>query len=94
MIVYGLVNRMHHILKPLEDSNPESMIQRILQEYKTNDRAILTQFELLIDFYHEDLLASESFAEFCDVIHLLDDIPNPDVFLSNAINKPPQTERD
>ena len=91
LIVYGIVTRIHEIVMKFYTKKSDNFILDIIQEYKLKDRGLLAQFESLIDFYEEDLLPSDSFYEFCDVIHILDLIPNPEMFLSEIITFHPNT---
>ena len=86
LIVYGIVTRIHEILKKPTIMKSDNFILDAIQEYKFKDKAFLAQFESLIEFYEEELLPSDSFSEFCDVIHILDLIPNPVLFLSKLIH--------
>jgi len=57
-----------------------------LAEYiRNNDQSLLECGVKLLHYYEEDLLPCQSFAEFCDVIELLNDIPEPETYLANAL---------
>lgn len=86
LIVYGIVTRIHDIFMKLLIRKSDNFLLDIIQEYKIKDRSLLIQFESLISFYEEELLPAESFSEFCDVMHILDLIPDPVLFLSKLVS--------
>ncbi|XP_054157835.1 E3 ubiquitin-protein ligase UBR4-like [Oppia nitens] len=57
-----------------------------LAEYiRNNDQSLLESGNKMLRYYEEDLLPSQSFAEFCDVCGLLSDIPDANEFIENAL---------
>ena len=57
-----------------------------MAEYiRNNDQPLMESADKLLNFYEEEVLPCTSFTEFCDVLSLLTDIPDPDDFLQNSL---------
>lgn len=58
-----------------------------LAEYiRNNDQPLMEAGDKLLDFFQEEVLPCTSFSEFCDVMSLYQEIPDPDDFLQKALN--------
>ncbi|CAB1330310.1 unnamed protein product [Coregonus sp. 'balchen'] len=72
------------------NNNTEGGWSFSLAEYvRHNDMPIYEASERVLKAYQEELMPAESFSEFLDVVGLLSDIPDPDLFLQDLLNSVP-----
>ncbi|XP_074661944.1 E3 ubiquitin-protein ligase UBR4-like [Tubulanus polymorphus] len=83
---FGLIDGFRtHIFKMVVVT-PEMPWSMALAEFiRQNDRTVLDNVDKLLRTYEEEILPCESFMEFCDVLGLLEEIPNPDKFLQELL---------
>ncbi|XP_064650064.1 E3 ubiquitin-protein ligase UBR4-like isoform X3 [Lineus longissimus] len=53
----------------------------LAEHIRNSDRSMLDAGDKLVNMYEDELLPCESFTEFCDIMGLLEEIPNPDKFM-------------
>jgi len=92
-LIYSLYNiTFENVASSGKESDKETSSETwalSLAEYiRNNDQSLLESGEKLLCFYEQDLLPTQSFYEFCDVIQILDIIPEPHHFLENALKIP------
>ena len=71
-----------------KETSSETWALSLAEYIRNNDQSLLESGEKLLCFYEQDLLPTQSFYEFCDVIQILDIIPEPHHFLENALKIP------
>ncbi|XP_052222057.1 E3 ubiquitin-protein ligase UBR4-like isoform X2 [Dreissena polymorpha] len=89
LVLFGLVDGMYrYIFKNVtiqEDDWPRSLADYV----RNSDKAVLESCDRLLAAYQDEMLPCESLAEFADVLELLEDIPDPDKFLNDAVQSLP-----
>jgi len=88
LVFFGIIDNIYAImLKGIDKrDNWTSEWPLALAEFiRNSDQLLLENGDQLLKTYQEDLLPSASFNEFCDVMGLLDEIPDPDAFLSATL---------
>ncbi|XP_028980055.2 E3 ubiquitin-protein ligase UBR4 isoform X4 [Esox lucius] len=90
LLFWGLVDLIYDMFRKAPTSNTEGGWSFSLAEYvRHNDMPIYEASERVLKAYQDELMPAESFSEFLDVIGLLSDIPEPDLFLQDLLNSVP-----
>ncbi|XP_045063212.1 E3 ubiquitin-protein ligase UBR4-like isoform X2 [Coregonus clupeaformis] len=90
LLFWGLVELIYDMFRKVPTSNTEGGWSFSLAEYvRHNDMPIYEASERVLKAYQEELMPAESFSEFLDVVGLLSDIPDPDLFLQDLLNSVP-----
>uniref|UniRef100_A0A2R5LN58 Putative e3 ubiquitin-protein ligase ubr4 n=1 Tax=Ornithodoros turicata TaxID=34597 RepID=A0A2R5LN58_9ACAR len=83
-MVDGLYNIMFKRVSCISD---ESWPTALAEYIRHNDQPMLELGDKLLRHFEEQLLPCQSFAEYCDVMGLLSEIPDPDAFMQEALRK-------
>ncbi|CAH1990557.1 unnamed protein product [Acanthoscelides obtectus] len=85
LVFFGLINGMYeYFFKNI--SGPDDLWPSNLADYiRHNDEALIKSSEKLLAAYTDELLPCTSFAEFCDVSGLLDEIENPETYIADTL---------
>ncbi|KAJ8017247.1 hypothetical protein DPEC_G00015820 [Dallia pectoralis] len=90
LLFWGLVDLIYDMFRKAPTSNTEGGWSFSLAEYlRHNDMPIYEASERVLKAYQDELMPAESFSEFLDVVGLLSDIPEPDLFLQDLLNSVP-----
>ncbi|XP_071948294.1 E3 ubiquitin-protein ligase UBR4-like isoform X1 [Antedon mediterranea] len=86
IVYWALMNCFYTVLfKKVSITSGDNWSSSVADYIRNNDETILKGADKLLATYESDLLPCESFAEFCDVNGLLDDIPKPDTFIQETL---------
>ncbi|KAG1664196.1 E3 ubiquitin-protein ligase UBR4 [Nymphon striatum] len=99
LLFFALVNGLYTIVfKSITVSAPSSTDSKAVAApignwspsladfIRHNDQALMESTGRLLHIYQHEMLPCQSFAEFCDVVELLDVIPDPDKFLADVLS--------
>ncbi|KAM6976924.1 E3 ubiquitin-protein ligase UBR4 [Aplochiton taeniatus] len=90
LLFWALVDLVYDMFRKVPTSNTEGGWSFSLAEYvRHNDMPIYEASERVLRAFQEELMPAESFSEFLDVVGLLSDIPDPDLFLQDLLNSVP-----
>ncbi|KAL1020637.1 hypothetical protein UPYG_G00002740 [Umbra pygmaea] len=90
LLFWGLVDLIYDMYRKVPTSTTEGGWSFSLAEYvRHNDMPIYEASERVLKAYQDELMPAESFSEFLDVVGLLSDIPDPDLFLQDLLNSVP-----
>ncbi|XP_067662559.1 E3 ubiquitin-protein ligase UBR4-like [Haliotis asinina] len=81
LIFFGFLCSFYDKILKKVTINTDSSWSNSLAEYiRNNDKPVLEGCDKIIRLYEGEMLPCESLAEFCDVIGMLDEVPNPEEF--------------
>lgn len=89
LIFFGMVDGIYsNYLKkvPMLSSSDDQWPSALADYIRHNDEGLLKASERLMASYREELLPCATFDEFCDVTNLLEEIPNPMLFLEEVLD--------
>ncbi|XP_057678820.1 E3 ubiquitin-protein ligase UBR4 isoform X1 [Corythoichthys intestinalis] len=90
LLFWGLVDLVYDMFRKVPTSNTEGGWSFSLAEYvRHNDMPIYEASERVLRAFQDELMPAESLAEFFDVVGLLAEIPDPDLFLLDLLNSLP-----
>ncbi|KAG7276340.1 hypothetical protein CRUP_032395 [Coryphaenoides rupestris] len=90
LLFWALVDLVYDMFRKVPTSNTEGGWSFSLAEYvRHNDMPIYEASERVLRAFQDELMPAESFSEFLDVVGLLTDIPDPDLFLQDLLNSVP-----
>ncbi|XP_021371189.1 E3 ubiquitin-protein ligase UBR4-like [Mizuhopecten yessoensis] len=90
LVFYGLVIALYDKVYKKVTVTPDGVWSNLAADYiRNNDRLLVESCDRVMTAYEEEMLPCESFAEFVDVIGLLEDMPEPDGFLSSLLQSVP-----
>ncbi|XP_019723619.1 E3 ubiquitin-protein ligase UBR4-like [Hippocampus comes] len=90
LLFWGLVDLVYDMFRKVPTSNTEGGWSFSLAEYvRHNDMPIYEASERVLRAFQDELMPAESLAEFFDVVGLLSEIPDPDLFLQDLLNSLP-----
>ncbi|XP_030194560.1 E3 ubiquitin-protein ligase UBR4 isoform X5 [Gadus morhua] len=90
VLFWGLVDLVYDMFRKVPTSNTEGGWSFSLAEYvRHNDMPIYEASDRVLRTFQDELMPAESFSEFLDVVGLLTDIPEPDLFLQDLLNSVP-----
>ncbi|XP_010769119.1 LOW QUALITY PROTEIN: E3 ubiquitin-protein ligase UBR4 [Notothenia coriiceps] len=90
LLFWALVDLVYDMFRKVPTSNTEGGWSFSLAEYvRHNDMPIYEASERVLRAFQDELMPAESLSEFCDVVGLLSEIPDPDLFLQDLLNSLP-----
>ncbi|XP_077460740.1 E3 ubiquitin-protein ligase UBR4 isoform X2 [Stigmatopora argus] len=90
LLFWGLVDLVYDMFRKVPTSNTEGGWSFSLAEYvRHNDMPIYEASERVLRAFQDELMPAESLAEFFDVVGLLSEIQDPDLFLLDLLNSLP-----
>uniref|UniRef100_M4AWS3 Ubiquitin protein ligase E3 component n-recognin 4 n=1 Tax=Xiphophorus maculatus TaxID=8083 RepID=M4AWS3_XIPMA len=90
LLFWGLVDLVYDMFRKVPTSNTEGGWSFSLAEYvRHNDMPIYDASERVLRAFQDELMPAESMSEFFDVVGLLSEIPEPDLFLQDVLNSLP-----
>ncbi|XP_008300472.1 E3 ubiquitin-protein ligase UBR4 isoform X1 [Stegastes partitus] len=90
LLFWGLVDLVYDMFRKVPTSNTEGGWSFSLAEYvRHNDMPIYEASERVLRAFQDELMPAESLSEFFDVVGLLSEIPDPDLFLQDLLNSLP-----
>ncbi|KAK5619189.1 E3 ubiquitin-protein ligase ubr4 [Crenichthys baileyi] len=90
LLFWGLVDLVYDMFRKVPTSNTEGGWSFSLAEYvRHNDMPIYEASERVLRAFQDELMPAESVSEFFDVVGLLSEIPDPDLFLQDLLNSLP-----
>lgn len=92
LIFFGLVDGIYQNLLKKVNQKEEDWTRCLADHIRHNDRPMLEGCDRLLSIYEEEMLPCESFTEYCDVIGMLEEIPEPDKFLSDLLESMPAAQ--
>ncbi|XP_077538894.1 E3 ubiquitin-protein ligase-like protein poe isoform X3 [Haemaphysalis longicornis] len=81
----AMVDGLYNIFKRVSCSHDESWSVALADYIRHSDQALLELGDKLLRNFEEQVLTCQSFMEYCDVMGLLCEIPNPDAFLQESL---------
>nr|XP_012152236.1 PREDICTED: protein purity of essence isoform X3 [Megachile rotundata] len=88
LIFFGLVDSIYTNFFKKVNVLTDDQWPSVLAEYiRHNDEAMLKASERVLAAYRDELLPCTSFEEFCDVVGLLEEIPDPSTYISDVLRK-------
>ncbi|XP_042908898.2 E3 ubiquitin-protein ligase UBR4 [Parasteatoda tepidariorum] len=86
LLFYGLIDGLYKkMFKKVTVTENEEWAVVLADFIRQNDQPLLEAGDNLLRFFEDDLVPVQSFAEFCDVLDLLRDLPDPTCFLDNVL---------
>ncbi|XP_069121893.1 E3 ubiquitin-protein ligase UBR4-like isoform X2 [Argopecten irradians] len=90
MVFYGLVIALYDKVYKKVTVTPDGVWSNQAADYiRNNDRLLVESCDRVMSAFEEEMLPCESLAEFIDVIGMLEDVPDPDAFLSSLLQSIP-----
>ncbi|TWW56459.1 E3 ubiquitin-protein ligase UBR4 [Takifugu flavidus] len=90
LLFWGLVDLVYDMFRKVPTSNTEGGWSFSLAEYiRHNDMPIYEASERVLRAFQDELMPAESLSEIFDVVGLLSEIPDPDIFLQDLLNSLP-----
>ncbi|GIY36069.1 e3 ubiquitin-protein ligase UBR4 [Caerostris darwini] len=87
LLFFGLIDGLYKkMFKKVAVTENEEWAVVLADYVRQNDQALLEASDNLLRFFEDDLMPVQSFAEFCDVLDLLHDIPDPQSFLEDVLD--------
>ncbi|KFM56803.1 E3 ubiquitin-protein ligase UBR4, partial [Stegodyphus mimosarum] len=87
LLFFGLIDGLYKkMFKKVAVTENEEWAVVLADYIRQNDQPLLEAGDNLLRFFEDDLLPVQSFAEFCDVLDLLHDIPDPASFLEDTLH--------
>ncbi|XP_052789588.1 E3 ubiquitin-protein ligase UBR4-like isoform X2 [Mya arenaria] len=88
-VFFGLIDGLYQYVFKKVVIQDEDWSRSLADYVRNNDRPVLELCDKLLATYQDEMLPSESLAELADVLGLLEEIPEPDKFLKEAIDSLP-----
>lgn len=86
LVFFGLIDALYNIFfKRVVVTSNEDWPVTLAEYIRHNDQPLLEASDRVLCHYEESLLPCQSFAEFCDVLELWGDVPDPDNFLRETL---------
>ncbi|XP_054720473.1 E3 ubiquitin-protein ligase UBR4-like [Uloborus diversus] len=93
LLFFGLIDGLYKkMFKKVAVSENEEWAVVLADYVRQNDQPLLEAGDSLLRFFEDDLMPVQSFAEFCDVLDLLHDIPDPQDFLEDSLRQVDERE--
>ncbi|CAG03215.1 unnamed protein product [Tetraodon nigroviridis] len=90
LLFWGLVDLVYDMFRKVPTSNTEGGWSFSLAEYiRHNDMPIYEASERVLRAFQDELMPAESLSEIFDIVGLLSEIPDPDLFLQDLLNSLP-----
>ncbi|KAL3872340.1 hypothetical protein ACJMK2_040271 [Sinanodonta woodiana] len=90
LLFLGLINTIYSkVLKKVTVDGDGGWSKALAEYIRNNDKPIIEAFDHVLNMYEEEMLLCESIAEFLDVIGLLEEVPEPDKFVTELLTSLP-----
>ncbi|KAF5286898.1 hypothetical protein FQA39_LY00431 [Lamprigera yunnana] len=86
LVMFGLIDGIYNNFFKNVSGTGEQWSNNLADYIRHNDEALLKASEQLLSFYTDELLPCTSFSEFCDVVGLLNVIPDPENYIRDLLN--------
>ncbi|KAJ8300179.1 hypothetical protein KUTeg_021698 [Tegillarca granosa] len=86
LIFYGIVNAVFQkVFRKITDSSDNPWSSTLADHIRNNDKQNLEAFDRVLSAYEEEMLPSESISEFFDAIELLEEVTEPEKFITDLL---------
>ncbi|XP_052722001.1 E3 ubiquitin-protein ligase UBR4-like isoform X2 [Crassostrea angulata] len=84
LVFFGIINEVYQkVFKKVSVNGDNSWSSAVADYIRHNDKALIEACDRVLAAYQDEMLPCESFSEFCDVVGLLEEIPDPDSYLTD-----------
>ncbi|XP_062622353.1 E3 ubiquitin-protein ligase UBR4-like, partial [Saccostrea cucullata] len=84
LVFFGIINAVYEkVFKKVTLSGDNTWSSAVADYIRNNDKVVIEACDKVLATYQDEILPCESFSEFCDVVGLLEEIPDPDSYLNN-----------
>lgn len=86
LIFYGIVNAVFQkVFRKITVSSDNPWSSTLADHIRNNDKQNLEAFDRVLSAYEEEMLPSESISEFFDAIELLEEVTEPEKFITDLL---------